>query len=85
MTIVFPTDIHVKYYDNYRDLHEFTIREGKYVIEKAKKNQNFIADLCDEEYWTSMEHVIVNPRYESQGGNTNSTDSRLGTVSYSVD
>ncbi len=83
MKVIFPTDVHVEYYDNYRDLHSFTIREGIYVIEKAKKNQNFIADLCDEEYWSSV-HVRINPRYES-GGGANSTKTRLGNVTYTDD
>ena len=84
MEVIFPTDIHVEYYDKYRDLHSFTIREGAYTIEKATSSQQYIADLCDEEYWTSMEHVTVNSRYESEG-QYQSSKSRLNNVVYSAD
>ena len=65
--VLFPTDIHVEYYDKYRDKHSFTIREGSYTIEKATDSQDFIADLCDEDYWESMVHVKINNRYGADG------------------
>ena len=67
MDVLFPTDIHVEYYDKYRDKHSFTIREGSYTIEKATDSQDYIADLCDEDYWESMVHVKINNRYGADG------------------
>lgn len=68
MTVIFATDVHVKYYDNFKELHEFTIREGEYIIHKANAGQSYVASLCDEEYWTTLEHVEVQNRYDADGG-----------------
>lgn len=87
MEVVFPTDIHVEYIDKYREKHSFTIREGSYTVEKADPNQNFICDLCDEEYWESMVHVTINNRLDALGGYAGSGDSksRFGSAVYSND
>ncbi len=78
MSITFTTDVTVKYYDTFRELHTFIIREGEYVVNKATDNQQFIADLCDKEYWTSLEHVEVVNRY-GQSGEYNGTNSGGGS------
>ena len=86
MNILFPTDIHVEYIDRYRDKHSFTIREGSYTIEKATDSQDFIADLCDEDYWESMVHVKINNRYGADGEYEGSGEnSRFGDPVYTDD
>lgn len=87
MEVIFPTDIHVEYIDRYRESHSFTIREGSYTVEKADPNQDFICDLCDEEYWESMVHVKINNRLDALGGygGNSSGSSRFGSAIYSND
>ena len=87
MEVVFPTDIHVEYIDKYREEHSFTIREGSYTVEKADTNQNFICDLCDEEYWESMVHVKINNRFDALGGFGGNSDKkgRFSSAVYSND
>lgn len=67
MNVIFITDITVKYLDRYGTVHQFTIREGEYEIEKAEETQTFVADLCDENYWTSMVYVTPKNRLQSEG------------------
>ena len=67
MKITFINDISVSYTDRMGILHSFVIREGSYMIEKEfEKNENgenktsktkYIADLFNETYWKSLEHV----------------------------
>ena len=57
MKVEFRTDVYVKYYDNMGILHSFAIREGIYIIEKSDDTSSYIANLYDETYWKSMEHV----------------------------
>lgn len=87
MEVVFPTDLHIEYIDRYRDLHSFTIREGSYTVEKADPNQDFICDLCDEEYWESMVHVKINNRLNALGGYSGSSggNGRFGSAIFSND
>ena len=68
MDINFITDVRVMYYDKYGDLHDFTIREGAYEISRPQGQTDYIADLCDEDYWESMLYITVKARYEADGG-----------------
>lgn len=66
--VEFLTDVKVKYYDQFMELHEFVIREGAYICRKADESQSFIFDLCDEEYWTTMKYVTIDNRFASDDG-----------------
>ncbi len=87
MRVIFPTDLYITYIDNFRQQHSFTIREGAYIVSKDKDNkENFICDLCDEDYWESMEYVTIDNRYESLGGGysgTGGSNTRFGSAVYS--
>ncbi len=87
MNITFPTDVHVVYYDKYKIKHDFTIREGKYVIHKADPSQDYIADLCDEDYWVTMENIDIANEFSTSSGQLSGTgiNSRLGRGQYSYD
>ena len=78
MDIIFLTDVLVEYYDRYSDYHEFTIREGVYEITRPEGQTDYIADLFDEEYWTTMKYVTIKNRYDSGGGDINGTNGSGG-------
>lgn len=70
MTVIFGTDLEITYLDSFNEVHKFTIREGEYEVSQPPKfsGRNYICDLCDEEYWTSMEYVTIKNRYNAGGG-----------------
>jgi|GEM_PF-4018707 len=81
MRVEFRTDVYVKYYDDRGELHRFAIREGIYVIEKANKNASGpIANLYDERYWKSMEHVtFIGKGTAAEGGSGSYSNLQNGT------
>ena len=70
MIVEFRTDIAVKYRDEMGKIHNFGIREGKYLIEKSNNNSKYIADLYDETYWKSFLHVKYIGRATANEGGT---------------
>ena len=75
MDITFITDINVKYQDMYGDYHEFIIREGAYTISRPEGRDGYIADLCDMDYWESMQYVKIRDSLSTEGG-YNSTNGK---------
>lgn len=72
MDVIFPTDLRITYTDQFKITHSFTIREGSYTVSKDPSDKNdYICDLFNEDYWTRMEFVDINYRYESLGGGYN--------------
>lgn len=68
MDITFITDVTVKYTDVYGDDYEFVIREGAYTISRPEWQDGYIADLCDIDYWESMQYVKIRDPISSEGG-----------------
>ncbi len=86
MSVDFLTDIVVKYLDDSGDEHNFTIREGSYIISRPIDREDYIADLFDEEYWTSMTYVKLDPRYDinntQNGSSSESSKTRFADPIY---
>lgn len=67
ISISILNDIKISYIDSMNKTHSFVIREGDYIIEKeyvkdafgknTKEKTEYIADLFNETYWKSLEHV----------------------------
>ncbi len=59
MVVNFASDVYIKYTDITGDEVSFVIREGSYKISKSDSSNNYIADLFDKDYWTTMEHITI--------------------------
>ena len=79
MEITFITDVAVKYADTYGKEHKFSIREGTYIIEKEDPDTDYIANIFNEKYWKTMEHVHSKSGNDSQEG-PGSSKLKHGTV-----
>lgn len=90
MKVIFKSDIKVKYVDTSGLSHSFTIREGEYTIRKVTDptkagyiaSQSVIADLFDEQYWTSREYCEVKGRSQSFEWGVSNGSNYLNTPIY---
>lgn len=76
MIVQFLSDVFVKYKNDEGQIIEFSIREGKYLLEKDPDRKeesayvDYIADLFDIDYWKKMEYVTCLDRKSSSSSGT---------------
>ncbi len=81
MEVTFLTDCRIKYADSFGEVQSFTIRAGSYIISRPKNRTDYIADLCDRNYWVKRKYV----RYKDNVSEDRSEKGKFKEPTYSYD